>query len=117
MTQVTAPPRKVQLQDLPIKPGMTRECVPACGRPRDAPLPTNPARFQRRPEAPFPPASRQRGGVLPDVSDHLENERSGILLDMYFNALAYASKQGLTMEKTSCLLAILKAVHEKAKMS
>lgn len=53
--------------------------------------------------------------MLFDVSDHLENERSGILLDMYFNALAYASKQGLTMEKTSCLLAILKAVHEKAK--
>ena len=29
MTQVTAPPRKVQLEDLPIKLGMTRECVPA----------------------------------------------------------------------------------------
>jgi hypothetical protein len=29
MTQIdaSAPPRKVQLEDIPIKPGMTKECV------------------------------------------------------------------------------------------
>ena len=49
-----------------------------------------------------------------DVTDHPENQRSAILLDLYFNALAYANKEDMTMEKTSCILAILQAVHEKA---
>lgn len=50
-----------------------------------------------------------------DVTDHPVNQRSAILLDLYFNALAYANKEGMTMEKTSCILAILQAVHEKAR--
>ena len=38
-----------------------------------------------------------------DVTDHPENQRSAILLDLYFNALAYANKEDMTMEKTSCI--------------
>ena len=49
-----------------------------------------------------------------DVTDHPMNERSAIALDLYFNALAYASNQSLSLEKTSCLLAIFKATHEKS---
>ena len=43
-----------------------------------------------------------------------ENTRSAILVDLYFNTLAYATKSGFNTEKSSTLLAIVKAVHEKA---
>ena len=49
-----------------------------------------------------------------DVADHPTNERSAIALDLYFNALVYANNQGLSLEKTSCLLGIFKATHEKS---
>ena len=43
-----------------------------------------------------------------------ENTRSAILIDLYFNTLAYATKSGFNTEKSSTWLAIVKAVHEKA---
>ena len=46
-----------------------------------------------------------------DVADHPTNERSAIALDLYFNALVYANNQGLSLEKSSCLLGIFKATH------
>ena len=49
-----------------------------------------------------------------DVANHPTNERSAIALDLYFNALVYANNQGLSLEKTSCLLGIFKATHEKS---
>jgi len=52
--------------------------------------------------------------VVFDVADHPTNERSAIALDLYFNALVYANNQGLSLEKTSCLLGIFKATHEKS---
>jgi len=39
----------------------------------------------------------------------LADKRSAVLLDLYFNCLAFANKKGFTGEKASTLLAILKA--------
>jgi len=75
-----APGKKVQLEAIPVKPGMTKGDVAA----------------------------------LFHLNDHAVNKRSAILLDLYFNCLAYANKNAFTPEKTSTLLAIVKAVHTKA---
>ena len=47
------------------------------------------------------------------TTDHPENQRSAILLDLYFNALAYANKEDDHEKMTHP--AILQAVHEKAR--
>ena len=67
-----------------------------------------------RPSHRHPFAIRRDIAALFKLFDADENTRSAILIDLYFNTLAYATKSGFNTEKSSTWLAIVKAVHEKA---
>lgn len=45
--------------------------------------------------------------------DYEYSERNVILTDLYSNSIKFCSKQGLSAEKTSCFISILKNTHEK----
>lgn len=54
MTEVKAPPRKVQLRELPVKPGMTKECAPRRrARSQKVPRPSNVPPATHKSDAPW----------------------------------------------------------------
>ena len=110
--KMTAPIRKVQLENIPVNPGMTKEYAPGFHPRSDHPpsFSRTSRRSSHRPSF----AIRRDIAALFKLFDADENTRSAILVDLYFNTLAYATKSGFNTEKSSTLLAIVKAVHEKA---
>ena len=110
--KMTAPIRKVQLENIPVNPGMTKEYAPGFHPRSDRPpsFSRTSRRSSHRPSF----AIRRDIAALFKLFDADENTRSAILVDLYFNTLAYATKSGFNTEKSSTLLAIVKAVHEKA---
>jgi len=70
--------RRVQLESIPVKPGMTK------------------------------------GDVAETFGLQDETKRNAIMLDLYFNCLAFANEKSFTSEKAATFLAIVKATHQKA---
>lgn len=96
-------PKRARNGHLSIRESVEMAPVPGEGSSRRVPLESIPVKI-----------GMTKGDVAETFGLQEENKRNAILIDLYFNCLAFADEKSFTSEKTATFLAIVKTTHQRA---